>query len=141
MPAGVNKANVRAFFDTINREKSMRSLPRYVTDGYSAHFPEAEMDSKGMIEYGDSYFAAFSNLSFAYEDVFAEGDMVGLCLIMKGTHSQPLQGAGGSIPASGKNVTVIALNLFKMTEDAKIAEHWSSFDTLGFLKDIGAIPR
>ena len=141
MPTGVNKATVRAFFDTLNREKSMKSLPRYVTGDYKAHFPEAEMDSSGTMSYGDSFFAAFPNLSFSYEDVFAEGDMVGLRLIIKGKHTQPLEGPQGAVPSSGKDVTLVALNLFKMTEDGKIAEHWSMYDMLGFLRDIGAIPQ
>jgi steroid delta-isomerase-like uncharacterized protein len=71
----------------------------------------------------------------AIEDQVAEGDKVVTRWTATGTHKGELMG----IPPSGKKVRVTGIAIDRL-EDGKIVESWSSFDQLGMLQQIGAIP-
>jgi ketosteroid isomerase-like protein len=43
------------------------------------------------------------------------------------------------IPPTGREIRVDALTLLRI-EDGRIAENWTSWDTLGMLQQIGAVP-
>lgn len=81
------------------------------------------------------YRAAFPDLRFTMEDVIAEGDMVTVHLVARGTHRGELFG----VPPTGGQVTVEAMERYRIA-DGRVAEQWVVMDALGLMQQIGAIP-
>ena len=69
------------------------------------------------------------------EDVFAEGDRVVVRFTAKGTHKGDLMG----VAPSGKPIVVTGISIVRIA-GGKIVEEWESFDQLGMMQQIGAIP-
>lgn len=71
------------------------------------------------------------------EDIFASGeDRVTARWTGSGRHTGNVMG----IPPTGKAVRVDAISVFRIT-GGKIAECWEVWDTLGFLQQLGVVPR
>ena len=70
------------------------------------------------------------------EERLAEGDKVVVRYRFRGTH----QDAFGGMPPMGKQVTYTGILIYRMG-DGKIAEQWTEFDLLGFLRQLGVFPN
>jgi len=78
---------------------------------------------------------AIADLQIAIEDIIAEGDKVLVRLVLTGTHS----GNGLGVAPTGNPVRVAGLVLVRISGE-QIVEGWNSWDQLGFLRQIGALP-
>ncbi len=78
---------------------------------------------------------AFPDLRSSEDDLVAAGDKVAVRRTMRGTH----RGAFMGIAPSGKEVSFGGIWLAHLA-GGKLAEQWVSFDALGLLHQIGAIP-
>ncbi len=67
--------------------------------------------------------------------MIAEGDKVVARQTFRGTHREEFLG----IAPSGKQFSSTGIDIVRMV-DGKIVEHWSSFDMLGMMQQLGAIP-
>jgi steroid delta-isomerase-like uncharacterized protein len=65
----------------------------------------------------------------------AEGDLVSFTWTMNGTH----RGAFAGVPPTGKPIMVHGINIERFA-DGQIVEHWSQFDMVGLLRQLGAMP-
>lgn len=79
--------------------------------------------------------AAFPDLHVTVEDQIAEGDKVCVRYRFQGTHEGTFLG----IPATTKRITYSGILIYRIL-NGKIAEQWTEFDLLGFLKQLGALP-
>jgi steroid delta-isomerase-like uncharacterized protein len=79
--------------------------------------------------------SAFSDFSFEIEEMIAEGDMVAIRVVMRGTHTGELFG----IPPTGRRVTASGTHFLRIA-NGKIAEHWGTNDDLGLMQQLGTIP-
>ena len=68
-------------------------------------------------------------------DTVVEGDKVAVRLLLTGTHL----GDGLGVPPSGRAVSVPAITVARLS-NGQMVEGWNSWDQLGFLQQIGAIP-
>jgi len=66
------------------------------------------------------------------EEIVAEGDTVGVCLTLRGTHAGPFRG----LPASGKPFAIGGYRFYKV-RDGKITSHRGLLDLPGLLQQIG----
>ena len=82
------------------------------------------------------YRTAFPDLHFTVEDQIAEGDMVANRVTARGTH----QGEFMGIAPTGKQVTVTGITIDRIAGD-KLEESWASWDFLGLMQQLGAIPE
>ncbi len=100
------------------------------------HGPDGDMegpaDLKAMVS---GYFAAFPDMQVTVEDVMASGDQVLSRVTIRGTHQGELAG----VEATGKEIE-LAIMSFVRIEGGQIVEEWESFDRLGMMQQIGAIP-
>lgn len=135
-----NKAVVRAMYSAVDASQSMSPVAEYAAPGYVVHFPGAPpLDANGIAQLGNSFYEACPGMRHELESVIAEGDTVALMMRVIGTHTQPLMTPAGPIPPQGRSFDVGAMNFFRF-ENGKIAEHFSAFDMMGFMQQIGAIP-
>ncbi len=72
-------------------------------------------------------------------NAFASGDTVALEITWEGTHTGPLEGPGGTIPASGRRQVTPSAFIFTFQAD-KIKESRNYFDIMTLLQQIGAMP-
>jgi steroid delta-isomerase-like uncharacterized protein len=78
---------------------------------------------------------AFSDISIVPEKLIAEGDLVTIYWIARGTNT----GAGNGLPATGKKVELAGITIWRIV-DGKIKEEWSAFDQLSMMQQLGLLP-
>jgi steroid delta-isomerase-like uncharacterized protein len=103
--------------------------------GHDAALPEEVRGPAGLKELIGGYRAAFPDIHLAIEDQIADGDRVVTRWSGKGTHQGELMG----MPATGKQATVTGITIDRIAA-GRIAESWTSWDTLGLMQQLGAIP-
>ena len=82
-----------------------------------------------------AYRGAFSFDYLNDDDVIAEGDKVAIRWTFKGTNNGPM----GDIPATGKQVEVTGIDIFRI-EDGRIAEFWTELNMMSLMEQIGPLP-
>ena len=133
-----NKAVARRFFEIFS-EGNVDALDEILAadaqdhDPYNPHADEGVEGAKKTIT---MYREAFPDISFEIEFQLAEGDMVATRWTGTGTHQGPLMG----VEPSGNKSTTTGIGIDRI-EDGKIVESWNSWDTLGLMQAIGAIPQ
>jgi len=135
-----NKTAVREMFSAIDAAQSMSPLDSFAAANYAAHFTGAgHLDREGMKGFGNGFFQACPGLAHHVEQVVGEGEFVTARLTIRGRQTQPLMTPAGPLPASGKSFEMPVINMMRFA-DGKVVEHWSVFDMMGFLQQLGAIP-
>jgi predicted ester cyclase len=133
-----NKAVVRRVFDEVLSGGDFAAVDELFTAGYRDHDPANDEDTRGpegVKEEIGGYRAAMPDLRFTIEDQLADGDRVATRFSCEGTHEGELQG----IAATGNPVSLSGIVIHRLL-DGRIDEgHWN-WDTLGLLRQIGAIP-
>lgn len=133
------KALVRRWLREFWTEADYGVADELCTEDYTVHDPQAPdvpPGRAGIKGYAGYFHQACSGLEVTVEDLIAEGDKVVARWLAEGTHTGPL----GPIPASGKRLRVQGTDIYRIA-DGKLAEAWTSFDRLGMLQQIGAVPR
>jgi steroid delta-isomerase-like uncharacterized protein len=121
--------------------KDRDRLKGLMTDGsvYSELATQRRLQGKDeIVQAYEGWWQAFPDATGTVSNAFASGDDVALEVTWLGTHTGPLAGPGGSIPASGKKVTVPATQVLAF-KDGKISEVRHYFDMATLLQQIGAV--
>jgi steroid delta-isomerase-like uncharacterized protein len=79
---------------------------------------------------------AFSDISIVPEKLIAEGDLVTIYWIARGTNT----GAGNGLPATGKRAEIAGITIWRIV-DGKIKEEWSAFDQLSLMQQLELLPN
>ncbi len=131
-----NKAISRRWREELD-QGNWAVLDEYLSRDFVLHMPGSPpQDQAGMKDVLTMIYGAFPDFHTTFEDLVAEGDKVALRMTFSGTH----QGAFQGIPPTGKQITVSAIVIDRIV-DGKLVEHWSQFDALGMLQQLGAIPQ
>ena len=83
---------------------------------------------------------AMPDVKGSVTDAFSSGNKAVLEVTWKGTQTGPMDGPGGTLPASGKSQTTPAAWVFEF-EDDKVKESHHYFDMMSFMRQIGAMPQ
>jgi predicted ester cyclase len=133
-----NKAVVRRVFDEVLGGGDLAVVDDLFTAGYHDHDPANDEDTRGpegVKEEIGGYRAAMPDMRFTIGDQVAEGDRVATRFSFEGTHQGELLG----VAPTGDPVSLSGIVIHRLV-DGRIAEgHWN-WDTLGLLRQIGAIP-
>jgi steroid delta-isomerase-like uncharacterized protein len=78
---------------------------------------------------------AFSDISIVPEKFIAEGDLVTIYWIARGTNT----GTGNGLPATGKKAELAGITIWRIV-DGRIKEEWSAFDQLSMMQQLGLLP-
>ena len=79
---------------------------------------------------------AFPDVVIMPEKLIAEGDLVTIYWIARGTNT----GAGNGLPATGKKVEQSGITIWRIV-GGKIKEEWSAFDQLSMMQQLGLLPQ
>jgi steroid delta-isomerase-like uncharacterized protein len=77
---------------------------------------------------------AFSDISIVPEKLIAEGDLVTVYWIARGTNT----GTGNGLPATGKKAELAGITIWRIV-DGKIKEEWSAFDQFSLMQQLGLL--
>jgi steroid delta-isomerase-like uncharacterized protein len=121
-------------------QKNSDLLDELFAADYVHHDPSLPLDmQRGLDAYRlvlTKFFDAFPDLQGTIEDVVGEGDKLASRLRWRGTHQGELMG----IPASGNQANFTLQAIHRIAE-GEIVEEWVTYDTLGMMRQIGAIPE
>src|SRR5215469_7679539 len=129
-----NKHVIRHFFEGVNA-RDMGAFEIFAPDAvhhnpFPGTPPGREGNQQGMM----LLFAAFPDWQTTIEDVIAEGDKVVVRMTQRGTH----QGTFSGLSATGKQVTVAGIAIFRLRH-GQIVEEWLVTDQLSAMQQLGAI--
>lgn len=83
---------------------------------------------------------AFPDARGTITNIFAGGNSVCLEITWEGTHTGPMVGPGGTIPASHKRTKTSAVQVVTVEGGkVKLTRHY--FDAMSLLQQIGAVPQ
>lgn len=102
---------------------------------FVAHLATGPQNSEMFLQHNNVFTMAFSDRHFIVKDQVAEGDKVVTLAIWRGIHNGSFQG----LPPTGKQIAISAI-LIERIKDGQIEEHWSLFDQLSMMQQLGLIP-
>ena len=103
---------------------------------FKSHLPQApEVDTEGWKGYVENFRSGFPDLHMEVHETVATDDRLVMRVTYHATHTRDFQGT----PPSGKTIEMPAIGYFQM-ENGLALENWATFDLLGVLQQIGAIP-
>ncbi len=110
-------------------------VDEFCTENYVDHDPLQGDRSRDEVKQAIAgYRAAFPDLAFMIEDVFAAADKVVVRWRAEGTFENEFM---GQQPTGEKGEPVHGIVIDRY-EDGKVAESWTQWDTAGFMRNIGA---
>jgi len=134
-----NKAVVCRWFEEVwnqGREATIDEL--FPAEGVAHGLGDSESDVHGPAEFKP--FAAnirgsIPDVQIRVKDILSEGDRVAVRVTVEGTHS----GQGLGVPPTGRRVSIQGIIILRLV-DGQMVEAWNSYDQLGLLRQIGALP-
>jgi steroid delta-isomerase-like uncharacterized protein len=133
-----NKTLVTEFIDALFSRGDLSAVDTYLAEDYVNHDPPlgAPADREGMRSAGALFRTAFPDWHSDVHLLIAEGDLVAEHFTARGTHGGEIMGVG----ATGREVHLRGINIFRV-RDGRITERWGRLDDLGFLQQLGVLPR
>ncbi len=139
MADGQNKALVGRYFKEIWDGGNIDAVDGLLTSDFLRHGPpptEGEIRGRdGLKRLVTMYRSSYPDLVVPIEDQVAEGDKVVTRWTARGTHRGELMGTA----PTGKQIAVPGVLIDRIV-GGQIAEEWASYDALGMLQQIGALP-
>jgi steroid delta-isomerase-like uncharacterized protein len=133
-PAGEARALVRRYFEMWNRQDANAAGEVLAAD-VVGHVNNQTFHGREVFQRRVAALAqAYGTASFTLEDLLVEGDRAAARWRFRGRHSGPLAG----MPATGKEVSVSGMNLFRVA-GGRIVEIWVNADDLGELEQLGVV--
>ena len=130
-----NKALVREFFELLVRE--VRAPDELMVPDFHYHVPGVPpLDIEAVNQRTSALAAAFSNISRTLEDMVAEGDKVAFRSSIEMTHTGEYMGIEGE----GAQISFTEIGIVRIA-NGKVAEMWALSDSVGFMEQIGAMPK
>ena len=96
---------------------------------------KAPIKSKNTVANKKAVVLTFPDVVISPEKLIAEGDLVTIYWIARGTNT----GAGNGLPATGKKAELAGITIWRIV-DGKIKEEWSAFDQLSMMQQLGLLP-
>lgn len=93
---------------------------------------------EGFMNFMQSFKVGFPDVRIQHNNFIEDGDKIAVEFTGKGTHTGPLETPAGSIPATGKTVT-LSVSEFMVWENGKLKSLHNYQDAGSLLRQIGAI--
>jgi len=130
-----NKAIAKRAFEEILSQGRFE----LATELYAKDFINHGLHSNASLEEDQAalrgWHAAFPDVVIVPEKLIAEGDLVTIYWVARGTNT----GTGNGLPATGKKAELAGITIWRIA-DGKIKEEWSAFDQLSMMKQLGLLP-
>jgi steroid delta-isomerase-like uncharacterized protein len=130
---------VRRWFREVwndGREATIDEL--FAKDGVAYGLGEEEAAVRGPAEFKPfvrNLRGSFPDIQISIHDIMAEDDKVTVRVLLEGTHSGP----GFGVQPTGRRIHVNGIVIVRISR-GRLVEGWNSWDQLGLLRQIGALP-
>ena len=135
MSTAENRDICRRFFDQVVSNGDLNAVDEICSPDYRLHAtlsgPEA-IDRQALKELVASWRSSFPDGKITVEDIVAEGDLVAVRMLERGTHLGEFSG----MSPSARSVTYGSMSFLRMV-DGRISEHWGLLDMPSLLEQIG----
>jgi predicted ester cyclase len=134
-----NKALIQRWFEEVwnqGRESTIDEL--LAVDAVARGLSDTDVDLHGPVEFKPfvhNLRGSFPDIHITIEDSVAEGDKVMVRVRVDATH----KGIGLGVAPTGRRVSIAGIVLVRI-KGGQIVEGWNSWDQLGLLRQIGALP-
>jgi steroid delta-isomerase-like uncharacterized protein len=95
---------------------------------------------EAIVQYWQGFFQAFPDMVGRDEFKAESGDTAINEWSASGTHQGPLETPEGTIPATGKQITIRGCDVVTV-RDGRITSHRAYFDQLSFMAQLGLLPE
>jgi steroid delta-isomerase-like uncharacterized protein len=130
-----NKAIARRAFEELLSQGRFELAEQF----YAKDFINHGIHSKANLEEDQAalkgWHQAFPDIIIVPEKLIAEGDLVTISWVARGTNT----GTGNGLPATGKKAELAGITIWRIVE-GKIKEEWSAFDQLSLMQQLGLLP-
>jgi steroid delta-isomerase-like uncharacterized protein len=133
-----NKAISRQFIERVWNEGNLEAIDDLTTADVVLHDRDAG-DHRGheaVRAFVKTFKDAFPDSRYSIDEQIADGDTVVTRWTARGTHTGELM----DIPPTGRNVIVSGTSIDHLA-DGRIRESTASWDALGMMQQIGAVPE
>jgi steroid delta-isomerase-like uncharacterized protein len=134
-----NKTLVRRWFDEVwnqGREETIDELFAASGVGYGLGDTETPIQGPaGVKPFVRNLRGALPDIHMTIEDIMAEGDRVTVRITAEGTH----KGSNLGVAPTGRRVRIEGIVIVRIA-NGQIVEGWNSWDQLGLLRQMGALP-
>jgi steroid delta-isomerase-like uncharacterized protein len=123
----------RAFEELLSRGRFELAEKLYAKDfvNHSIHRDISLEEDQAALK---GWHEAFPDLSIVPEKLIADGDLVAVYWIARGTNT----GIGNGLPATGKKAEQAGITIWRIV-NGKIKEEWSAFDQLSLMQQLGLL--
>jgi steroid delta-isomerase-like uncharacterized protein len=128
----------RGLEETFN-EGNLDVIDEISSDDFVGHDPLAgDQDTEAAKQQVATYRDAYPDLEMTIEEIFAAGDKVVIRWSATGTFKNPLMGMQ---PTGERGDPVEGITIDRYDDDGRIVESWTQWDTMRFMRNIGAVPE
>ncbi len=134
-----NKAVARRLYEQAWNKRRVEVVDEVISPSHALHDPHFYGSSIGPAAYKSRishFLAAFPDLRFTIEDMVTEKDKVAVSWTFSGTHKGDFEG----IAPTNKKISVEGITIHHLA-NGKIMDSYASWDALGLLQQLGAVPR
>jgi len=131
-----NKAIIKRYFDEVYNEGNLDVIDEIISPDFEYHSPIGGYKGSEAMKQNLTFSRnAFPDMHVTVNQIFAEGDWVGVRWTMTGTHKGDFHG----IPPTG-NTFEMEWASFCRLEDGKGVEVYNFTDSLSFFRQLGVTP-
>ncbi len=134
-----NKAIVRRLIEEVWNKGNLSLVDELFAPNYEHHdasTPDFGRGPESEKKRVTLYRNAFPDVRLTIEDIIAEGETVMTRWSCRGTHKGDLSG----IAPTGKQFTISGITVGRLA-NGKMAESYVSWDALGLMQQLGAVPE
>ncbi|MFI5291954.1 MAG: ester cyclase [Candidatus Limnocylindrales bacterium] len=137
MSTEANKAIVRRFIERVFVAADPAAVDELVSDDFTPHsWPGVGPGREPLKAAQERVRAGLTDPTMTIDDVIAEDDRVAVRLTSSATQSGEFMG----LPRSSKSYVISEIHIFRL-RDGRIVEHWREADTMGMMRQLGALPE
>jgi steroid delta-isomerase-like uncharacterized protein len=138
MGAEENRKLAEEFVRRAFNEHDLAFVKEVLADDYVEHevWPGLTPDRDGALQWFESSFQAVPDLSMEVHHIVASGDRVAIHSTMRGTDEG---GLFPGMPATGKSFEMGVMDIVRIRDDGKVAEHWGVGDAMGLMIQLGHV--
>lgn len=130
-----NKELVRHSYELWN-QKELTAYFKICTPGYIEHYTDQDLSLEQVKQAYDIFLQAFPDINVTVNIMVAEGDKVAVRATWRGTHKGEIFG----IAPTANKIDMTNTSVLRI-ENGKIAELWTTQDSLRMLQQLGVIPK
>jgi steroid delta-isomerase-like uncharacterized protein len=134
-----NKSLTESFAKEVFNNHNVQFLQETLADDFVEHevAPGMTPDKQGAITWFTKMFTSFPDSRTEIQQMIASGDRVVIHSTFSGTDTG---GFMPGMPATGKSFEMEGIDIIRVNDEGKIAEHWGIQDQMAMMGQLGLLP-